>query len=510
MTPPREPPQPKRRVPFLPIGAGGVVAVLGAFLYLATRPSAQNPKGNHFQPPKAPVAEPNPTSAQVGTKGEPAKVVPEKTGASPGKSRQVQEVAGGDAAPNRALTNTSTPKLVAKEQQLAGRVQQAEVAVERALREGRLDDAWKLVSQPDSPVGRPLKDGVLGAHQAAEKVSKELQSENMNQIREALQVWQKAKPPEAAEPETIRRAREYVAKFTAAGEQQQVWREQVRKAIQDENVPVIRRLLEAKKDDQKYETDRARIDGEKALQKTTTTLSNLMAQARASLEKGDLTAARSARESLNQYLTRTHQPLDSTLQDEILSTQRSLVEQKVKSAVEELGRYQAGESQPPVSSDPEINGRPLYQQALASAMNRHIAYKKASTPEPTPASPSPARAAEPVPAPSVAARVPLPAPETTVPQARPPASSPAPAPQTVPDTLQEVPKESTTGSKAASTTPADRATFETLKGRLKQIGNATIPSKTKQDMLNWLDSYRQGHPDDAKEASRLIENLRNR
>lgn len=54
----------------------------------------------------------------------------------------------------------------------------------------------------------------------------------------------------------------------------------------------------------------------------------------------------------------------------------------------------------------------------------------------------------------------------------------------------------------------DRKTYETIKRTINGLGNRT-PSTIK-DMMSFLRSYQKSHPEDAKEASKLIENLTNR
>jgi len=56
----------------------------------------------------------------------------------------------------------------------------------------------------------------------------------------------------------------------------------------------------------------------------------------------------------------------------------------------------------------------------------------------------------------------------------------------------------------------DRKTYETIKSRINGLGNKGLPQQTKQDMMSFLQSYQKSHPEDAKEASKILENLRNR
>jgi hypothetical protein len=80
--------------------------------------------------------------------------------------------------------------------------------------------------------------------------------------------------------------------------------------------------------------------------------------------------------------------------------------------------------------------------------------------------------------------------------------TPAPSPSPSPLEPQSPPPPD-----AAST---EKRTFEALKTRINGLGNRGIPQQTKQDMMTFLKSYQKSHPEDDKEATRLIENLRNR
>ena len=59
-------------------------------------------------------------------------------------------------------------------------------------------------------------------------------------------------------------------------------------------------------------------------------------------------------------------------------------------------------------------------------------------------------------------------------------------------------------------TVGDRKTYETIKSRINGLGNKGLPQQTKQDMMSFLLSYQKSHPEDALEASNLINNLGNR
>jgi len=52
--------------------------------------------------------------------------------------------------------------------------------------------------------------------------------------------------------------------------------------------------------------------------------------------------------------------------------------------------------------------------------------------------------------------------------------------------------------------------FEALKGRIKALGNKNIAPKAKQEMITFLQSYKESHPENAREASSLIDDLNNR
>ena len=59
-------------------------------------------------------------------------------------------------------------------------------------------------------------------------------------------------------------------------------------------------------------------------------------------------------------------------------------------------------------------------------------------------------------------------------------------------------------------TVRDRKTYETIKSRIKGVGNKALNHQTQRDMMSFLLFYQKSHPEDALEASNLIEILRNR
>lgn len=59
-------------------------------------------------------------------------------------------------------------------------------------------------------------------------------------------------------------------------------------------------------------------------------------------------------------------------------------------------------------------------------------------------------------------------------------------------------------------TVGEKNHFEALKRGIKGLGNRFIPQSAKWEMITFLQSYKESHPEDAQEASSLIESLRDR
>jgi hypothetical protein len=288
--------------------------------------------------------------------------------------------------------------------------------------------------------------------------------------------WQKAKTEPMGDPEIISKARDLVDRSTSEGKQQFEWRAELKKVIENEDVAGIRRVLAVKK----YETDSTRFEGERKIKSLEDASERLRGRVREAIKKGDIATARLELESLNQHLKRTKQEPDSQLDGEIGAAQRGILERKVEKAVVELDRYTPSETPPPTSADPEVIRSSRYKETLASALARQAAWRIANAPKSTP---KPVDEVDLAPAPKVPVTpAPSPSPSPLEPQSPPP-----------PD--------------AAST---EKRTFEALKTRINGLGNRGIPQQTKQDMMTFLKSYQKSHPEDDKEATRLIENLRNR
>ncbi len=458
----RLPPKAKRGVPWVPLAAGGAAAVLGVSLYLVKRKTVEPPMAIHppgetnvsLSKPEVPVRKgelvaPTPSAAPSGV----------RNGVGPG------------AAGVKAPTNAPERRLIKEEQQKP----RLDKDVQQALKDGRLEDAWKLVSTNPSLAGDALYKSVRGAHQAAEKVADGIRLGDVERLKEALVVWQEAKTDTMGDPEIISKARDLVGRSTSDGKQQFEWRAELKKAIENEDVLGIRRFLAVKK----YETDSTRFEGERKIKSLEDASERLRGRAREAIKKGDFATARLELESLNQHLKRTKQEPDSQLDGEIGAAQRVIMERKVEKAVMELNRYTPSETPPSTSADPEVIRSSRYKEALASALARQAAWKIDNAPKPTP---KPVDAVDLAPAPK--------APVTPSPSPSEPQSPQSPPP---PD--------------AAST---EKRTFEALKTRINGLGNRGIPQQTKQDMMTFLKSYQKSHPEDDKEATRLIENLRNR
>ncbi len=471
----------RRGVPWVPLGAGGAAVVLGASLYLATRTTEKPLSGNAFRSPKPPAVERMvPTPPRDGTSVTPpkspvpvekVKSVSPPVGSSPvgSEKRAASGVAGGQAPTNAAKSRLDQQDYVRRQQ---------EEVVSAALKEGKLDEAYKLVTDNKAQVDKALRESVIRAYLAAKKVAEVHDSRNVERLKEALEAWKLAKPNEMKkeiDPEIIKKAAEYVRQSTSEGDLQVKWRDTLRKAIGSdgsEDVPGIRSLLAEKR----YEVDPLRALGERALQRAETTSGVLLGQAREAIKKGDLAGARLARESLNQHLVRTKQEPDLQLANEIASAQRGILERKVEKAVGELARYKAGETSPPNSTDLEVTGNSTYQSELKLALARQAEWKAANPPK----------------------RVEVPTPDlATPPQDLKPLAPVVPSPPIVPEPQ-------------AAPDSVDRKTYETIKSRINGLGNKGLPQQTKQDMMSFLQSYQKSHPEDAKEASKILENLRNR
>ena len=486
----------RRGVPWVPLGAGGAAVVLGASLYLAKRTTENSLGGNAFRSPNPPTVErmvPSPPRDGTGVTPPKSPVPVEKVksvsppvGSSPvgPEKRAASEVAGGQAP-------TNAPKSRLDQQDYVRR--QQEEVVSAALKEGNLDEAYKLVTDNKAQVDKALRESVILAYRAEKKVEEVHRSSDVERLKEALEAWKKAKPNEMRkeiDPEIIKKAAEYVQQSTSEGDLQVKWRDKLRKAIGidgSEDVPGIRSLLAEKR----YEDDRLRALGKGALQRAETTFGVLLGRAREAIKKGDLAGARLARESLNQHLVRTKQEPDLQLANEIASAQRDILERKVAKAVGELARYREGETFPPKPTDLEVTGNSTYQSELKLALARQAEWKAANLPKrvevPTPDLATPPKNLKPptpvVPTPAVPAPV-VPAPVV-------PAPPSVPEPQAAPDSV-------------------DRKTYETIKSQINGLGNRKLPQPTIKDMMSFLQSYQKSHPEDAKEASKILENLRNR
>ena len=56
----------------------------------------------------------------------------------------------------------------------------------------------------------------------------------------------------------------------------------------------------------------------------------------------------------------------------------------------------------------------------------------------------------------------------------------------------------------------EKKSFEALKSRIHGLGNKGLSPQVKQDMITSLRLHQKKYPEDAKEASNLIDHLRNR
>jgi len=465
-------PQPTRvgrTMPWMPIGVGGVLVVLGAFLYLATR-TTDNPEKTLKAPDVEPPIPTRPRSDATVSPSKPA------SSAEPpaSKLRPAPLAVGSGAVPTapgvKAPTEAQTPRLIQTDQQNEVRRKQEESMVSEALKRGALGEAWRVVNKADSLVNRDLRDSVLGAYQALKKVEEAFASQNVERLRESLATWQKAKPDQLADPEVIPKARDLVKRSNLEGEQQLAWRERIKTAIANEDVPGIRNLLA----DKRYETDASRVIGERTIKSLEDISERLRAQVREAIKKEDLAAARLTRESLNQHLKRTKQETDSQLDGEIGAAQRGILERKVEKAVAELDRYKPNENPPPNSSDPELIGNQRYQDARRRALKRQEDWKIENAPKPI-----------------------------QEPPLTPPPSLEPPLTPSTPPTVLSNPKPEIEGS-------VEKKSFEAFKNRISGLGNRRFTQQAKQEMINFLQLYQKNHPEDAREASRLIENLRNR
>jgi hypothetical protein len=453
----------------MPIGVGSVLAVLGTSLYLATR-TTDNPE----KMLKAPDVEPPiPTRLRSdATVSPPKPASPAEPPAS--KLRSDPLAVGSGAVPVvtgvKAPTDARTPRLIQTDQQNEVRRKQEESMVSEALKSGALGEAWKVVNKADSLVNRDLRDSVLGAYQAHKKVEEAFVSQNVERLRESLAAWQKAKPDQLADPEIISKARDLAERSNLEGKQQLLWRDRIKTAIANEDVPSIRNLLAEKR----YETDANRVVGERTIKSLEDISERLRAQFREAIKKEDLAAARLARDSLNQHLKRTKQETDSQIDGEIGAAQRGILERKVEKAVAELDRYKPNEDPPPNSSDPEIIGNQRYQDERRRALKRQEDWKIENAPKPI-----------------------------QEPPVTPPPSLEPPFTPSKPPTFLANPKPEVGSS-------LEKMSFEAFKNRISRLGPNGITLQAKREMINFLQLYQKNHPEDAREASRLIENLRNR